>query len=394
MKGFIDEKYLTEHPEGKIRLLDGSLLDGYKIESNNGQQDVFQGDEWADYLFVENAHRLFHDRKTILKDSRMFLAPVRVRNHLAFTGRHGFQNATLGVYLEWWETCKLSRIDNHDGTYSLVYFLAGSPLSGMNDCMAIDADGTRRKVSLGAFFEAWRAFTGINMRYESCKQRYEAYSLEEVINILKSTEKEDDRLHISGERLCLGRYIGRAQSFSDLTKSKKYRKQVIEALKLHCPEHPNKITELALFLKNHGVEVDAIGTSESEVKQWIEELGAKFKRETLTDDYYLKHYSQTKEEYFRDNYNEVSTITAKCINNVSRWPTREEYAELEIGRTYHVSHIGVYKSSTRIVLQEFCDKEYNAVCFELYENGELMDHRKITRDRRFWAPYLRERFRK
>ena len=180
MKGFIDEKYLTEHPEGKIRLLDGSLLDGYMKDCNNGQEDVFQGDEWADYLFVENAHRLFHDRKTILKDSRMFLAPIRARNHLAYTGRHGFQNATLGVYLEWWETCKFSRIDNHDGTFSLVYFLAGSPLSGMNDCMAIDADGSRRKVSLGAFFEAWRAFTGINMRYESCKQRYEAYSLEEV----------------------------------------------------------------------------------------------------------------------------------------------------------------------------------------------------------------------
>lgn len=389
MKGFIDEKYLTEHPEGKLRLLDGNLLDGYKKDCKNGQADAFLDDALSDNLFVENAHRLFYDRSIIMKDSRMFLAPVRVRNNLAYTGRHGFQNATLGIYLEWWETCKYSRIANSDSTFSLVYFLAGSPLSGMNDCMAIDADGSRRKVSLGAFFETWRAFTGINMRYELCKQRYEAYSLEEVIKILKSKEKEDDRLHISGERLCLGRYIGRTQSFSDLTKSKKYRKQVIEALKLHCPEHPNKITELALFLKNNGIEVDAIGTSESDVKQWINELGAKFKRESLTDDYYLKQYSMTREEYFRENYNEVSDLTAKCIEKESWYPVQKEYPELEIGKIYKVSHIGVFRSFTRVVLAEFGDKEYSAGCFELFENGESID-RTCTNDRRFWAPYLRE----
>lgn len=28
-KGFIDESFLTEHPDGKIRLLNGQLIDGY-----------------------------------------------------------------------------------------------------------------------------------------------------------------------------------------------------------------------------------------------------------------------------------------------------------------------------------------------------------------------------
>ncbi|MBR1593737.1 MAG: hypothetical protein IJ659_03065 [Alloprevotella sp.] len=114
----------------------------------------------------------------------------------------------------------------------------------------------------------------------------------------------------------------------------------------------------------------------------------------MTNDEYIRKYGISKENYFKENFNEVNSLTAKCLRNISESWVYEEYPELEIGRTYHVSHIGVYKSSTRIILQEFGDKEYNYVCFELYENGELMNDWKITRDRRFWAPYLRERFEK
>jgi hypothetical protein len=38
----------------------------------------------------------------------------------------------------------------------------------------------------------------------------------------------------------------------------------------------------------------------------------------------------------------------------------------------------------------FGDKEYNSVCFEIFENGKLIDKR-YTKDVRFWAPYLRDR---
>lgn len=109
-----------------------------------------------------------------------------------------------------------------------------------------------------------------------------------------------------------------------------------------------------------------------------------------TDDYYLKQYSMTKEEYFSKNYNVVSDLTAKCIKTESWYPARKEYPELEIGKTYEVSHISVLRSSSWIILKEFGDKEYNAACFELFENDESIE-KGYTNDRLFWAPYLRDR---
>lgn len=108
------------------------------------------------------------------------------------------------------------------------------------------------------------------------------------------------------------------------------------------------------------------------------------------DDYYLKKYSKTREEYFRENYNEVSCLTAKCLRNKSESWVHEDYSELEIGKTYKVTHIGVFRSFTRIMLEGFGDKEYNSVCFEIFENGKSIDKR-YTKDVRFLAPYLRER---
>lgn len=108
------------------------------------------------------------------------------------------------------------------------------------------------------------------------------------------------------------------------------------------------------------------------------------------DDYYLKKYSKTREEYFRENYNEVSCLTAKCLRNKSESWVHEDYSELEIGKTYKVTHIGVFRSFTCIMLEGFGDKEYNSVCFEIFEDGKSIDKR-YTKDVRFWAPYLRDR---
>lgn len=86
-------------------------------------------------------------------------------------------------------------------------------------------------------------------------------------------------------------------------------------------------------------------------------------------------------------YNEASNITAKCHSNKC-W-ARGECPELEIGKVYQVSHIGVLSSSTNIILSEFPMREYNSSCFSLYENGEQLA-KNYTDDPRFWAPYIRE----
>jgi hypothetical protein len=90
------------------------------------------------------------------------------------------------VYLEWWTHCDGALMMDEDGVRSLVYRLAGSPLSGANRCMAVREDGKEEIVSLRPFSDYWRSFMKINQRYSDAKSRYEAYSLRQVIVLLKN----------------------------------------------------------------------------------------------------------------------------------------------------------------------------------------------------------------
>lgn len=91
-------------------------------------------------------------------------------------------------------------------------------------------------------------------------------------------------------------------------------------------------------------------------------------------------------------YNKADNFTAVCRTNISH--ARGEYPELEIGKTYHVTHYGIFRSFANVILAEFPGKEYIDSCFDLYENGEPYKPkhqmaRKHIIDVRFWAPYLR-----
>ena len=136
-------------------------------------------------LFIENAFFLYEHRERIFSDSRMFLSPVAVESGLAYTGTSGFRNPTLGVYLEWWMNCKGALRRGDDGVRSLVYYLAGSPLSGMNGCAAIREDGKSERVELSPFSEYWKSFMHINKRYDKAKSCYQAYTLQQVLELLK-----------------------------------------------------------------------------------------------------------------------------------------------------------------------------------------------------------------
>lgn len=97
------------------------------------------------------------------------------------------------------------------------------------------------------------------------------------------------------------------------------------------------------------------------------------------------------DDYIKEYFNEVSRLTAVCRNN-SSW-TGDDYSDIEIGRTYHVSHIGVLRSSTNIMLSEMGRKEYNSTCFDLYEDDIPLGNR-YTQDPRFWAPHLHKLYRR
>ncbi len=140
-------------------------------------------------FFTDHVFFLFDHREQILSDSRMFLAPVPVQNGIAYTGTSGFRRPTLGVYIEWWMTCVPAIINQYEDTW-LVYYIAGSPLSGCNCCGIVNANGKCRSENLPRPFNGiWAPFVDVNTRYDEAKEHYEAYSLEEVVKLLEANDK-------------------------------------------------------------------------------------------------------------------------------------------------------------------------------------------------------------
>ena len=206
-----NKKEGTGFPENKIILLDGSVLDCYPLAEVDQQKvtdDSIKLDTTGQYLtiggkrlkpippepkeveeqrelFLRNAFYLLAHHERIMSDSRMFLCPVYMKNGLAYTGTSGFDNPTLGVYIEWWLNCKGALQTDKKGRKCLVYHLAGSPLSGANCCAVVYENGEKATVKLLPFRDYWQPFIKINNRYNGAKALYQAYELQQVLDLLK-----------------------------------------------------------------------------------------------------------------------------------------------------------------------------------------------------------------
>ncbi|MBO7433713.1 MAG: hypothetical protein J6U13_08200 [Salinivirgaceae bacterium] len=182
------ENQKTQFPDGKIELLNGTILDCYPTETPCNEwvnrSIPRQVGEQGLPMFAENAFLFFENRERILSDSRMFLAPVHIQSGLAYCGTGGFTAPTLGIYIEWWMNCRQS-IRTNGRTNWLTIRLAGSPLSGANSCTTVSDNGVTDNVFILSFSAIWHQFVQINKRYNDAKIRYQAYSLAEVIDILK-----------------------------------------------------------------------------------------------------------------------------------------------------------------------------------------------------------------
>ena len=207
-----DESEEETHPEGAIRLMDGTILTCYpKPKQEEQPQEVvaddLQLDSTGEYfgigrrriapkpvvqeeqeelrqLFKDNAFYLLAHRERILQDSRMFLTPIVAHNGLAYTGTSGFHRPTIGIYLEWWSHCLGTMVISDSGRMSLVYQIAGSPLSGSNSCGQLYESGESAPIRLSGFSKYWQSLMQINTRYDEAKQIYQAYTLQELLDIL------------------------------------------------------------------------------------------------------------------------------------------------------------------------------------------------------------------
>ena len=176
-----EESVEERHPEGAIRLMDGTILTCYPKSEREEPQEA---DEELRQLFIDNAFYLLAHRERILQDSRMFLTPIGVQNGSSYTKSLGLDAPTIGVYLEWWSSCLGSMVLSKSGRMSLIYELTGSPHSKVTSGRQLYEDGETEPIHLYSFVHYWEPLIEINKRYNEAKKIYEAYTLQELLDIL------------------------------------------------------------------------------------------------------------------------------------------------------------------------------------------------------------------
>ena len=189
---FISESNLSVEPHNvsapnqcdhKITLLNGNTLQCYP------KPDPRIGLEYQRELFINNAFLLWENRELILSDSRMFLCPIIMDNIVRVVGETELNYPVLGVYIEWWQICNNAIQTDSNSKKKLVYYISGAPLSRFNRCSAICDDGTRVTISLDPFSSYWFPFMKLCLQYNAAKQRYQAYTLQEVLEKIGNKTK-------------------------------------------------------------------------------------------------------------------------------------------------------------------------------------------------------------
>jgi len=232
--GIIKTENCVNHPEGGILLRNGSVIEAYRPEqimetvdntlhldtmgvyfglrnkkpaeatpsSIGGKlkslfskaEDKKEDDELT--LFLNNAWYFYEHFEEICADSMKFLARVPVQSGLAYAGTGGFNRPTLGVYVEWWHSCDKAVVDLN-GEKWLVWRISGSPLSGCNKCSLVNAAGKTRTHTILPFKEVWPSFIKVNKRYDDCKSQYMAYTIQEVVTLMRGDLDERESTHIA-----------------------------------------------------------------------------------------------------------------------------------------------------------------------------------------------------
>ena len=220
-------------------------------------------------LFTDNAFYLLAHQERIMRDSRMFLAPVAVQNGLAYIGTSGFNAPTLGIYLEWWNECPIALRVDKESRRSLVFHLAGSPLSGANRCAEVYEDGRTESVQVSSFISHWRPFTAINTRYDEAKHIYQAYTLEQVLEILHAEDGEGvDYSSKINERFMLSEIKELKKRIERLTKeSDKWHSMYVDTfMKYKDSEISKAFSEFQTFSEKTKAEINSIKVQKRALK--------------------------------------------------------------------------------------------------------------------------------
>lgn len=305
-----------------IKLQDGRIIQGYPIQQDAVMEEAKETpvlDKTGEYfsikkkpakpkptseeesnlqkLFTDNAFLILANRERILNDCRMLLTPVTVRNGLAYTG--AFSTATLGVYIEWWLNCPYSVLfDEKDDTMSLIWYLSGSPLSGGNLCSQVNEDGKTEAVRVPFFRKLWPKFTDILADYHDAKELYQAYTLPEVIDILKNettrefyTESIKEFCYQAKVNLLNAQLRDWEESYESLREKRdKYEKE------WHFALYQLKKEEIVAFHKEYNLRKETLQNRKEELVKENQDLKRKLRHRELTNKEYQPLLSANKKE--------------------------------------------------------------------------------------------------
>lgn len=305
-----------------IKLQDGRIIQGYPIQQDAVMEEAKKTpvlDKTGEYfsikkkpakpkptseeesnlqeLFTDNAFLILANRERILNDSRMSLTPVSVRNGLAYSG--AFQTATLGVYIEWWINAPYSVLfDEKDDAMSLIWYLSGSPLSGGNLCSMVTEDGKTETVRVPFFRKLWPKFTDILANYHDAKRLYQAYTLPEVIDILRreTTEKiyteNIKEFHYQAKVNLLNAQLRDWEENYESLREKcdKYEKE------WHFALYQLKKEEIVAFHKEYNLRKENLQNRKEELAKENQELKRKLRHKELTNKEYQPLLSANKKE--------------------------------------------------------------------------------------------------
>lgn len=180
----------------KIYIRNGNVLPCFPLPCSMPNNLSFADDRETrrelEKTFVENVFLFLANADLIFSDSRMFLACANVYNGMAYSG--AFKQACLGAYLEWWIYFHRYSIDKEGRP---IWLLSGSPLSGCHACHTVDENGKFHKANLqNSFGSTCKSFLDACDKYREAQCHCQAFSIDEVIEILKGKDCIENKARI------------------------------------------------------------------------------------------------------------------------------------------------------------------------------------------------------
>lgn len=143
----------------------------------------------------------------------MFLTPIGVQNGSPYTESLGMDAPTIGVYLEWWSSCLGSMVLSKSGRMSLIYELTGSPHSKVTSGRQLYENGETEPIHSYGHVQYWESLIEINKRYSEAKQIYEAYTLQELLDILHEEDGGEKDFTSNVRELFLRHHIAELKTY-------------------------------------------------------------------------------------------------------------------------------------------------------------------------------------